>query len=142
MAIPFSGAPILASLPRGARLPEDLVQVCRDRGLEGAVFVGLGAVSEPVIAFYHLSSKRYEERTLQGDWEVVSLVGNLTRKEGAPFLHAHIALADAEGAMRGGHLVQASVAVTLEVTLWPVDPQDRRYLPDIGLFLLPSPASR
>ena len=55
----------------------------------------------------------------------MSLYGNITTVEGKPFIHAHIALGDNTLAVRGGHLREAVVSVTCEVTL-------TRFRDDIG----------
>ncbi|GIW68087.1 MAG: hypothetical protein KatS3mg099_035 [Candidatus Parcubacteria bacterium] len=129
--------PQFFTLQRGARLPEDLLSEAGRLTKDGAVLFAIGAVENPVVAYYRREDKRYEETELKGEWEVVSLLGNITRKEGRPFLHAHAVLSDASGHTRGGHLVRATVAVTLEIALWHSAIPERSFDADIGLFLVP-----
>ncbi len=79
-------------------------------------FYGLGAVRDPKIGYYDLEGKRYISRRLKGCFEVVCLVGNIAWDEnGNVIVHSHICLGDREGSVYGGHLLEATVSVTLEI---------------------------
>jgi uncharacterized protein len=49
--------------------------------------------------------------------EVASLVGDIGLVNGTPSVHVHAVVILADGAARGGHLLQANVWPTLEVSL-------------------------
>ena len=71
-----------------------------------------------------------ERRRLEGAIEVCSLQGHLGRDpEGRPGFHLHGAFALEDGRLVGGHLFEATVLATLEVTLlltdalgWRIEP--------------------
>ena len=42
---------------------------------------------------------------------MVSLLGNISLKDGEPFAHIHVALGDPEGRVYGGHLISGEVFV-------------------------------
>ena len=88
-------------------------------------FNGLGAVGEAEIGHFDPAANDYTWIKLSGPYEIVSLYGNITKVDGKPFIHAHIALGDKTFAVRGGHLKEAVVSVTCEVTL-------TRFRDDIG----------
>ena len=44
-----------------------------------------------------------------------SLNGNITRKDGSPYLHVHIGLATPDLSLFGGHLVECVISVTAEI---------------------------
>jgi len=46
---------------------------------------------------------------------VLSLIGDISRNEGAPQLHLHGVVGRRDGTTRGGHLLEAYVWPTLEV---------------------------
>jgi len=48
---------------------------------------------------------------------VLSLLDNLALDQGKPKVHAHVVLGKADGSAHGGHLLEAHVRPTLEVTL-------------------------
>jgi predicted DNA-binding protein with PD1-like motif len=76
---------------------------------------------------------------LLGPLEIVSCVGNVSLKEDAPFVHAHITLSDKEGRTYGGHLMPGTtVGATFEVTLHAYDEMKlvRKLDPTTKLFML------
>ena len=48
---------------------------------------------------------------------MLSLLDNLALDQGKPKVHAHVVLGKADGSAHGGHLLEAHVRPTLEVTL-------------------------
>ena len=49
--------------------------------------------------------------------ELLSTEGNLAPGPDGPFTHIHVVLSDDGHAVRGGHLVKATIAVTAEIHL-------------------------
>lgn len=49
--------------------------------------------------------------------EVLSLVGDIALKDGAPQVHAHVVVGKSDGTAYGGHILEAHVWPTLEVVL-------------------------
>jgi predicted DNA-binding protein with PD1-like motif len=60
-------------------------------------------------------AKKYSGTEFSGNMEIVSLTGNVTRKDGEVYLHIHIALAREGGSVVGGHLNSARVSATAEI---------------------------
>jgi predicted DNA-binding protein with PD1-like motif len=104
-------------LDPGEKIVETLTALCERDAIGGGYFHGLGAVGEAEIGRFDPTRNVYDWTTVPGPSEIVSLNGNITMVEGKPFLHAHIALGDDTFAVRGGHLKEARVLVTCEVTL-------------------------
>ena len=66
--------------------------------------------------------------------ELVSFEGNVTLKDGAPFLHAHVVLSNHEMNTLGGHLFESTVAAVGEFYLRKFDNNAYRKLnEDVGL---------
>lgn len=100
---------VLRLLP-GEEIRSSLEGLCTQQGIEAAAIISaVGSVNTASIRF----GGRSEAGVVSGDLEVCALSGTLS-KHGA---HLHIAVADAEGHMTGGHLVQATVRTTLELVL-------------------------
>ena len=49
--------------------------------------------------------------------EIVSMYGNISLKNGKPFVHAHVVLSDKKGNARGGHLLPGSSVFACELTI-------------------------
>lgn len=126
-------------LARGEELITTLTQFCVDRGIQAAVFTGIGAVERVKIGYYDLGKKEYFFRAEAGIFEVASMNGNVALVENKPFIHAHAVLSRCDESLEciGAHIKEAFVAVTLEVFMTPLDTSIERKLDeDIGLKLL------
>jgi len=119
------GASYVVRLDAGEKIVETLKALCERDAIGGGFFQGLGAVSEAEIGHFDPGTNEYGWVRLSGPYEIVSLYGNITTVDGKPFIHAHIALGDKTFAVRGGHLKEAVVSVTCEITL-------TRFRDDIG----------
>lgn len=124
-------------LEKDEKVMETLSRFVAERRIGSGWLSGLGAFKNTRLGFYHLAHRRYDERLLQDEMELVSLVGNVAWHEGKPALHCHVTLGDTDFRAHAGHLFEAEVAVTVEVRLWasPVTVQ-RRFDDAVGLNLL------
>lgn len=119
------GSTYVVRLDAGEKIIETLSALCERDAIGGGFFQGLGAVGEAEIGHFDPAVNEYGWTVLSGSYEIVSLLGNITKIDGRPFIHAHIALGDNTFAVKGGHLKEAVVSVTCEVTL-------TRFRDDIG----------
>lgn len=111
------GPSYIVRLDAGEKIVEALKALCERDGIGAGFFSGLGAVGEAEIGHFDPALNDYTWVKLSGPYEIVSLYGNITTVDGKPFIHAHIALGDNTFVVRGGHLKEAVVSVTGEVTL-------------------------
>jgi hypothetical protein len=107
----------MGRLSFGADLLESLTNLC----LEHQVFLGriqaLGAVSSARIGYYNQKERWYQFSLLDGPLEITQLVGNISLKDGKPFVHAHLSLADEKGLTYGGHLAEGTMVFACEFVL-------------------------
>ncbi|MEX0568202.1 MAG: PPC domain-containing DNA-binding protein [Candidatus Njordarchaeota archaeon] len=121
MKVLDQGDKILIIMESGDLITKNLTELAKKTSISG-FFVGLGAVKKPTIGFFDLNQKRYIRFTLNGEFEVVSFIGNISYdKENNPIVHAHICLGDKDYRIFGGHLFEAEVSVTLEILLIKTD---------------------
>jgi predicted DNA-binding protein with PD1-like motif len=83
--------------------------------IETAVLQGLGAVYKVKLAYYSLIKQVYITSKLKGEFEMISLIGNISYIDKKPVIHAHINLIDNSAASFGGHLIKARVWATAEI---------------------------
>ena len=70
------------------------------------------------LGYFDWQKKEYQKIPLREQVEVLSLVGDVALKpDGSPQLHAHVVVGRSDGTTRGGHLLEAHVRPTMEVTL-------------------------
>ena len=74
-----------------------------------AIFTGLGALKCGKIGFYDQEKHHYQTLSIDFPNEIVSCIGNISLKEGKPFVHAHVVVSDRNGNTKAGHLVEGIV---------------------------------
>ena len=103
----------------GESLVEPVVGWLDARGIGFATFNGFGAVRSATVSYWNAESRAYEPHVLDEQLEVVSLIGNVTLKDGRPFLHVHVTLGRRDLSIVGGHLNDLIVHPNLEITVQP-----------------------
>jgi hypothetical protein len=115
-----------------------LNRLVRENHVSNGSFIGIGNVEKAEIGFF-VGGGKYSVATCDGPLEVSSCVGNVALEGTAPFVHAHIAVADRQGRAYAGHLMPGCVVdATFEVVLHAYEELDlkRELDPATGLFLL------
>jgi hypothetical protein len=111
----------LLRFDRGEPFPAALKDYCVQRGLEsGVVLCGIGMLENTTIGRY--DGTEYARTVLADSLEVLSLQGNVSMKEGEPFIHLHVSLADHDFTARGGHLFEATVSMVIELAIAGMTP--------------------
>ena len=91
----------------------DLVQfvteLAEKEGIIVAAFTAIGALKRAKLEFYDQEKHEYQEITLDSPHEIASCIGNISVKDGKPFVHAHAVLADKNGNTKAGHLLEGVV---------------------------------
>ena len=89
------------------------------------------------LGYFDWERKQYKRIPLEEQVEVLSLVGNITRNEGEPAVHAHVVVGRSDATTRGGHLLAGRVRPTLELVLTETPAELRKQKdPETGLALL------
>jgi predicted DNA-binding protein with PD1-like motif len=105
-----------------------------------AQITGLGAVRSATVSYWNSTIQQYETHPLEEQMEVVSLIGNVSIREGEPFAHIHLGLGRKDLALIGGHFNAAVAHPMLEIWLTPIDGIVTRTLDEsCGLFLMDLP---
>jgi len=108
---------VMGKLGFGCDLLEGLTKVCTEQNITLGRVEAIGAVKSARIGFYNQQSWVYEYLSLNCPLEITHLTGNVSLKDGATFVHAHVTLADKEGKCYGGHLVTGTTVFACEFIL-------------------------
>jgi len=111
------GPTYIIRLDPGDKIIASLTALCEQDKIGAGVLHGLGAVSQAELGWFDPDAKDYRTARLEESHEIVALHGNVSMRDGRPFLHCHIALSDQTFGVRGGHLREAVVSATCEITL-------------------------
>jgi len=91
-------------LPYDCECVRELTTFAEKHNIKSAVFNLIGAAKSAKLAYYDQKAKKYREFEVNEETEVVSCTGNISWKDGRPFVHAHASLAKEDGTTVGGHL--------------------------------------
>lgn len=111
------GSLVIAMFTQGDII-HNVQQLTLERDIHSAVVMsGIGMLRDAVVGFF--DGREYVTHTVEGAAELVSLTGNLGREadSGQVVCHLHAALATADHALLGGHLMEGQVAVVNEIVL-------------------------
>ena len=130
------GNTIAARIDRGEEILEELKKIALAEDIRLAHISALGAVGDFTVGVFHTAEKQYHANRFTGDWEIVSLVGNITQMDGEYYAHLHMSAGGADGSVVGGHLNRALVSATCEMFITILDGTvERRFDGDTGLNL-------
>ncbi len=109
----------ILKISRGEKINEEIAEFCQRQTKFGGFFVGLGAVKNVTLAHYSVANKKYSEKKIQKQLELVNLTGNVCFEGKNMIVHSHAVLGDDKLKTISGHLVEAEVAGACEVIFFP-----------------------
>jgi len=111
----------MGKLEHDADLIGELTKLCLGNRIKLGTVEALGAVKKARIGYYDQDKKKYNFLEIDKHLEIISLVGNVSMKDGKPIVHAHITLADKDGNAFGGHLAEGTIVFACEFYLISLD---------------------
>ena len=127
---------LVVRMDRGEEILEQLKAVAEKEHVQLANVSALGAVNDFTVGVFDTEKKEYHANHFEGAYEIVSLVGTVSTKDGEFYAHLHMSAGDGKGAVFGGHLNRAVISATCEMVIQIIDGQvDRRFDETIGLNL-------
>lgn len=128
---------IIVRIDKGEEIIKTLTEVCQKNNVTFGTISGIGSTNNVILSTYDLETKQYYAHKLEGRMEVVSLNGNITRKENETYLHLHISVADNHCNVLGGHLNECYISTSCEVIITKINGfANRRYNEETGLNIL------
>ena len=125
------------SLKAGAIIPDDILGIAKKEKIHTARVEAIGGVEELRLAYFNRGTKRYEEHDFNEFLEVTGILGNVTLKEGKPYLHIHGTFGRRDLSTLAGHVMKAKVFPILEVVITPTKNRAlRRFDDELGLNVI------
>ena len=115
----------------------ELGRIVREQKIEAASITAIGAFERAILGYFDWETKEYKRNPVEGQVEVLSLLGDVAVSDEGPTLHLHAVLGRHDGSTLGGHLLEGHVRPTLELTL--IEPPAhlrKRKDPETGLALI------
>ena len=131
-----NGSTIILRLQKGDELVSSLLCLIEKEMVKSGRVSGIGATDDVTIGVFNPKSKVYTKVKVTEDMEILSISGNLTRKDGAPYVHVHGSFASLEK-VYGGHVNECVISATAElfIDLYNVE-VERNFDEESGLNLL------
>jgi len=126
------------SLDNHVEIAEALMAFCVEKEILAGSINGLGAVNEATFRYLNPATKQYVDKTFNEQMEITNLTGNISQKDGRPYLHLHITASRSDYSCIGGHLLSARISGACELVVedyWDCKPMGRRFDEETGLNL-------
>jgi hypothetical protein len=107
------GSASFVSLERGEDLLEGLNRAVAELGLEAATLQVIGGLEEAKLGYFDPVIKDYLPVST-GHVEIASGVGNVSQRDGEPFIHLHLVVSGPDGSAVGGHAMEGCRAFVVE----------------------------
>ena len=107
-------------VPEGEELLSYITRFAKVNGVKLGLVLAIGALRGCKLGYYDQRAQRYEVLELDEEVELVSALGNVSIREGEPFVHMHVSVGRRDGTTLSGHLIEAKVFVA-EVFLLEVE---------------------
>jgi len=118
---------LLIRLDNGEDFYGTLYDVLKESKFSSGVFLsGIGMLKDFEIGWFNMGTKKYEIESYAEAYELLSLCGNLSVKDGELFAHFHASLSGRDHRVIGGHLFNGTVCNTVECFFEPFEYQLKR----------------
>lgn len=127
---------LIVRLKHDADVVQSITELAKNKGIEAGIITAIGALKRAKLGYYDQRSHEYREMKIDSPHEMASCMGNVSLKDGEPFTHVHVVLADENGNTRAGHLLEG-IVFAAEVQLCQLEgPKlERKYDEVTGLSL-------
>ena len=115
------GNTVIVRMDPGEEILEQIALAAKEENVRLGSVSAIGAVNDFTVGLYDVAEKKYFPNRVTGAYEIVSLLGNITRMNGEPYIHLHMAAADGTGRTVGGHLNRAVISVTCEMFITEIE---------------------
>ncbi len=121
----------------GEEVIEGLQKFSKKEGIEAGKFFAIGAAKEVKLGWYDVDVKEYTWQELKEKLEIISLLGNIARKESEVIVHAHGSFSNQHMQLVGGHVAKLVVSGACEIVLEKFDGHiEKAHDPQTGLNLM------
>ncbi len=131
------GDAFLVRIETGEEIASTITEFARAHAIDAAEVSAIGSAFEVVLGYFDRSTKQYERHSVEGEVEIVSMLGTLAIKEGQPFPHLHATVSGRDFRPLAGHFFEGRAGATCEVVIRPMKGYAQRTKDEAtGLFLL------
>lgn len=108
---------IALRLDKGDDIAACIYKVAENERIKFANVSGIGATDNFTVGVFDIAKKEYEKFEFCGNHEINAITGNITEKDGKPYIHLHITATGNGGKVVGGHLIKGVISLTGEIII-------------------------
>jgi hypothetical protein len=132
------GNQLVLRLDPGEELCASVLELAERENIRLASISAIGASHDVWLGVFSTKTKQYGKMHFcDADYELASVTGNLSRMDGAPYLHLHAVIGNPlRDECHAGHLSAAVISATCEIFISVIDGEvDRAFSDTVGLNL-------
>jgi len=128
---------LIGRLPFKSDLLRELNKIAEQRGIKAGSLQVMGSLRRAHLSFYDQKMRAYRVMDFDEAHEIVSGCGDISLREDKPYVHLHLAVANCEGRVVGGHCLEGCSVYAVEFSIIPFsgEPPRRVLDQDTGLLL-------
>ncbi len=134
---------IFGRLPYKTDLVRELKKLATKQNITGGSVQVVGSLGRARLSFFDQKIRAYRELDFDAPHEIVAGNGNISIRDddGSPSVHLHVAVADSQGRVVGGHCLEGCLVFAVEFVIFPFNgaPPRRVRDHDTGLLLWEHP---
>jgi len=132
------GHAAFVSLQRGEDLLDGLYEAVNELGVEAGTLQVIGGLEAATVGYFDPNAGEYR-KIPTGHVEISSGLGNVSIRDGKPFIHLHLVLSGPDGSSVGGHAMEGCRAYVVEAYLRELGgpPPVRQEVPGMTLKVWP-----
>ena len=102
----------------GDEILSGLYDLVAKHGITAGHITGIGGLAPgALLGWGSPDGHGFKKIEIADKTELVSLLGDISVRNGRPYVHVHVIVASADGSTKGGHLLEARVAPVAELTV-------------------------
>ena len=101
----------------GDEILSGLTDLAREHNITSGYVTGLGGLSGALLGFGDPELGAFARIAVDEKCELVSLVGHIQMRDGAPYVHLHAIVALKDGSTKAGHVFELRVAPIAEISV-------------------------
>lgn len=137
---------LIGRLPYKCDLLRELGKIAAQQQIKAGIVQVMGSLSRARLSFFDQKIRAYRELDFDAPHEIVAGNGNISLRgeDAVPSVHLHIAVAESQGKVLGGHCLEGCMVFAVEFVIWPFAGTPPRRVPDssTGLHLWEQPLYR
>ena len=96
---------------------DEIKKACKNHIVKTAVILScIGQIKNAKLGYFKKKGD-YSPESFDKPLEILSLTGNICKKDNEYFIHSHAVLSDEKKKAFGGHLLEGNISVTAEIIL-------------------------